>query len=168
MVQSEAKNGTRTWNPMTLEPLLLNDCIPYIESNYRVLTDKWNRAMAGLSMGSMQTSVITLSHPDMFGYAGIFSGFLGKLGGITDTVNEHFKAFDDLEALKKNYKVFFRAMGDKDDFFGQFKAEGEMLVEKGLQAGTGWEAHREVIYPGAHDWNVWRPSVRDYLQLIFK
>jgi enterochelin esterase family protein len=167
MVQTEAKNGTRTWNPMTLEPLLLNDCIPYIESHYRVLTDKWNRAMAGLSMGSMQTSVITLSHPDMFGYAGIFSGFLGKLGGITDTVNEHFKAFDDLDALRKNYKIFFRAMGDKDDFFGQFKSEGEMLREKGLAPGD-WEAHREVIYPGPHDWNVWRPSVRDYLQLIFK
>lgn len=56
--------------------MLLEDCIPFIEAGWRVRTDKWNRAMAGLSMGSMQTSVLGLTHPDTFGWLGLFSGFM--------------------------------------------------------------------------------------------
>ena len=44
-------------------PVLLNDLIPYIDANFRTKSDRENRAMAGLSMGSMQTSITTLSHP---------------------------------------------------------------------------------------------------------
>ena len=55
---------------------LLTDLIPFVEARFPTKTDKWSRAMAGLSMGSYQTSVTTLSHPDLFGYAGLFSGFL--------------------------------------------------------------------------------------------
>jgi enterochelin esterase-like enzyme len=167
MVQTAAEDGGRTWNPLTMERMLIDDCIPYIEANYRVATDKWSRAMAGLSMGSMQTSVITLKNPDLFGYAGIFSGFLGMLGGITDVNNEHFAAFEDKDKLFANYKLFFRCMGNQDEFFHVFKEEGKMLAEKGLSPAE-WTAHKETIYDGFHDWNVWRPCVRDFLKLVFK
>jgi enterochelin esterase-like enzyme len=167
MVQTQNGNGTRKWDAMKLPEVLVKECIPYIESHYRTATDKWSRAMAGLSMGSMQTSVTTLTNPDLFGYVGIFSGFLGKLPGIGDDDNSHFAAFDDKEKLFKDYKLFFRCMGDKDEFFGQFNNESEMLKEKGV-APEAWEAHKEVIYSGHHDWNVWRQSVRDFLELVFK
>ncbi|MDR0903487.1 MAG: enterochelin esterase [Ruminococcus sp.] len=167
MTQTQNGNGTRKWDAMKLPPMLVNECIPFIESHYRTATDKWSRAMAGLSMGSMHTSVTTLTHPELFGYVGIFSGFLGKLPGIGDDDNSHFAAFDDKEKLFKDFKVFFRCMGDKDEFIGQFYNESGMLKEKGLAPET-WEAHKEVIYSGHHDWNVWRQSVRDFLELVFK
>ena len=52
MVQKD-ENGVRVLDQTMIERLLLEDCIPFIESHYRVRTDKWSRAMAGLSMGSM-------------------------------------------------------------------------------------------------------------------
>lgn len=59
MVQRE-QEGLRVLETNAITRLLLEDCIPYIQSHYRVRTDKWSRAMAGLSMGSMQTSMVTL------------------------------------------------------------------------------------------------------------
>jgi enterochelin esterase-like enzyme len=167
MVQTEQENGSRSWTALTIERLLLDDCIPYIESNYRAASDKWHRAMAGLSMGSMQTSVVTLSHPDMFAYAGIFSGFLGKLAGLGNAENSHFAIFDDKPKLFESYKLFFRCIGEADQYIGQFNSETAMLKEKGLSPEQ-WKAHKEIIYTGGHDWNVWRPCVRDFLSLVFK
>ncbi|MDR0943326.1 MAG: enterochelin esterase [Ruminococcus sp.] len=167
MTQKLESNGHRHWDAMLLEPMLINDCIPFIDSHYRTATDKWHRAMAGLSMGSMQTSITTLSHPELFGYVGIFSGFLKKLAGLGDNQNDHLKTLDDKEKLFEHFKVFFRCMGDKDEFFGQFTSDSELLREKGLQTGE-WAAHIEKVYDGYHDWNVWRPCVRDFLTMIFK
>ncbi|GHV43281.1 hypothetical protein FACS189490_13390 [Clostridia bacterium] len=167
MVQTEHGDGTRDWNVMSIERLLTEDCDPFIESNYRAAKGKWSRAMAGLSMGSMQTSVTTLNHPDFFGYVGIFSGFLGLLGDPATVQNDHFKAFDDKPALFSAYKLFFRCIGDRDQFLDHFNAESTMLKEKGLRPGE-WQAHTEKFYSGGHDWNVWRACVRDFLSLIFK
>ncbi len=167
MVQTEQSNGSRDWEALDIERLLLDDCIPYIEKHYRVAVGKWSRAMAGLSMGSMQTSVTTLKHPELFGYAGIFSGFLGMLGALGKSENAHFVAFDDKPKLFESYKLFFRCIGDADKFIGQFNSESDMLKEKGL-APEQWPAYKKIIYPGGHDWNVWRPCVRDFLTLVFK
>jgi enterochelin esterase-like enzyme len=167
MVQTLAPDGSRSWNPMTLERLLLDECIPYIDSHYRTNPDKSHRAMAGLSMGSMQTSFITLTHPEYFDYVGIFSGFLGMLAGITEVQNTHFAAFEDKAKLFSSYKLFFRSIGEADSFIAQYHNETALLKEKGLFDG-GWTAYKETIYPGGHDWNVWRPSVRDFLSLTFR
>jgi enterochelin esterase family protein len=77
-----------TWPPKGwadgFSKTLLEDIIPMIDANYRTIADQPHRAMAGLSMGGMQTRVITLAHPEVFGYVGIFSG-----GSITteDLIN---------------------------------------------------------------------------------
>jgi len=167
MVQTARENSGRSWDALSIEHLLLDDCISYIENNYRTSTDKWHRAMAGLSMGSMQTSVVTLKHPELFGYVGIFSGFLGMLGGVGKAENSHFAIFDDKPKLFGSYKLFFRCIGDTDQYIEQFKSETVMLREKGLTPEQ-WGAHKEVFYSGGHDWNVWRPCVRDFLSFVFK
>jgi enterochelin esterase-like enzyme len=167
MVQIQNEDGSRTWDAMIMEQLLLQDCIPFIESHYRTRSDKNSRAMAGLSMGSMQTSVITLKHPESFAYVGIFSGFLGTLAGMSDGLNPHFAAFEDKPKLLDSYKLFFRSIGDQDAFIQQYKQETLLLQEKGLLDGS-WTAYHETIYSGGHDWNVWRPSVRDFLSLLFR
>ena len=56
------------------EKVLIDELIPYIDKNYLTKSDKWNRAMAGLSMGGMTTKLITLRRPEMFGYWGLLSG----------------------------------------------------------------------------------------------
>lgn len=57
-------------------PILLNEVIPFIESNFRTLTDRDNRAMAGLSWGGHETFQTTLYNLDKFAHIGSFSGAL--------------------------------------------------------------------------------------------
>ena len=139
--------------------VLLNDLIPYIEKNYPVLRDKWHRAMAGLSMGSYQTSVVTLSHPELFGYAGVFSGFIRSPRPGGD--EKHLALLDDGEAFNRSFRVFYRAMGTEDQFFSSFAADDDML--------KGKSAHIiRRTFPGGHDWGVWRRCIHDFLPLIFR
>lgn len=112
---------------MLFPEVLLKDLIPYIESRFNVYTDKWHRAMAGLSMGSYQTSIVTLSNPDKFGYAGVFSGFLRFPRGGEE---KHLGLLDDGAKFNESFKVFYRAMGTEDQFFEAFAADDEMLKEK--------------------------------------
>lgn len=137
---------------------LVRDVIPYVERVYRVPGDKWHRAMAGLSMGSVHTSVATLTHPELFGYAGLFSGFLRRIW-VED--QSHLAALDDAETFARDYRVFFRAIGQGDEFFPRFAEDDDIVAAKGV-------AMVRRIYQGGHDWQVWRQCLRDFLPLIFK
>lgn len=138
--------------------LLVQDVIPFIEQTYRVKKDKWNCAMAGLSMGSMHTSMTTMTHPELFGYAGLFSGFLRF---IWKEEQPHLAALNDPEKFAADYRVFFRAMGEDDQFFKWFAEDDVILQNKGIQV-------TRKLYPGGHGWQVWRHCLRDFLPLIFR
>lgn len=138
--------------------LLVQDVIPFIEQTYRVKKDKWNRAMASLSMGSMHTSMTTMTHPELFGYAGLFSGFLRF---IWKEEQPHLAVLNDPEKFAADYRVFFRAMGEDDQFFKWFAEDDVILQNKGIQV-------TRKLYPGGHGWQVWRHCLRDFLPLIFR
>ena len=70
--------GRGGFNFSAFERVLIDDLIPFIDANYRTLADQPHRAMAGLSMGGMQTRSITLANLDKFSHIGIFSG--GSIG----------------------------------------------------------------------------------------
>ena len=138
--------------------VIVKDLIPFIESRYSVLTDKWNRAMAGLSMGSFHTSIVTLSHPELFGYAGLFSGFLRFPGG--DGPEEHLRILSDGPRFKESYRLFYRAMGTEDKYFGKFEEDDAFLADKPVEM-------LRRTFPGGHDWSVWRRCLHDFLPMIF-
>ncbi len=165
MVPTEA-DGSFASRPWLFEPLLLRDCIPFIEANYRCKTDRLSRAIAGLSMGSMQASCISLHHPELFAWVGIFSGFVKKLSQPDPSPNDHLAALEDTSAVKDAYRLFYRAIGSQDFFGGIFREESEMLEGYGLGPAQ-WPAHREVFYEGVHEWNVWRDCAADFLPLLF-
>ncbi len=155
---TQAEDG----NPVARFPaVLLKDLIPFIEKKYPVLTDKWNRAMAGLSMGSYQTSVVTLTHPELFGYAGVFSGFLQFRPGRQDEPQPHLALLDDGEKFRESFRVFYRAMGTEDQFFSSFEQDDEMLKTKPVQM-------IRRTFPGGHDWSVWRRCIHDFLPMLFQ
>lgn len=168
MVQKE-QEGLRVLDTTMLERMLLEDCIPFIQSRYRVRTDKWSRAMAGLSMGSMQTSQVTLGNPDKFGYAGVFSGFVGafKIGQVQPDLS-YLEELDDKEKFQQDFKVFFRACGTTDLVaLDRFEKDREMFREKGLSPEE-CPVHVEKMYHGEHEWNVWRMCLRDFAQYLFR
>lgn len=139
--------------------VIVADLIPFIEAHYPVLTDKWHRAMAGLSMGSYQTSRVTLTHPELFGYAGLFSGFLRAPWG--DKPEPHLALLDDGERFNASFRVFYRAMGTEDQFFDRFEQDDAMLAEKPVKM-------LRRTFPGGHDWSVWRRCIHDFLPMMFK
>ncbi|MBR6752846.1 MAG: enterochelin esterase [Clostridia bacterium] len=157
---TQPKEGaSRDMGRMLFPKVLLTDLIPYIEGRFNVLTDKWNRAMAGLSMGSYQTSIVTLSNPDLFGYAGVFSGFLRfPRAGAPE---EHLKLLDDKEKFNESFRVFYRAMGTEDQFYQSFADDDDMLKDKGLNM-------IRQTFSGGHDWSVWRRCIYNFLPKLFQ
>lgn len=131
------------------QDVLLKDIIPMVEKKYRVIADTEHRAMAGLSMGGMQTHSITLANPTTFAYVGMFSGG-------TFNVNELQDAAD----FKKTNKVLFMSCGGKEN----------MGVDKAAQdlKGIGINAFSYVSPETAHEWQTWRRSLYQFAQLIFK
>ncbi|MBN2699233.1 MAG: esterase [Bacteroidales bacterium] len=151
----------RTWPPQGwadgFMKTLLEDIIPMTDNNYRTLADPQHRAMAGLSMGGMQTRIITLAHPEMFSYAGIFSG-----GSISPADVENAPGF------KENIKLVFISYGSRElenrrmGFGGDPEANTEALREAGLNT-------RFYVSPEtAHEWQSWRRGLYEFAQLIFK
>ena len=137
------------------EEVLIKDVIPLVESRYRVIADSEHRAMAGLSMGGMQTHGITLNNPTTFAYVGIFSG--GTIDPEELTIANDFK---------KTNKVLFMSCGGRETGM----AEGDhsvMKVAEGLKK-IGINAHGYVSPETAHEWQTWRRSLYQFAQLLFK
>ena len=137
------------------QDVLIKDIIPMVEKNYRVIADSEHRAMAGLSMGGMQTHTITLANPTTFAYVGMFSG------GTFNT--EELK---DAADFKKTNKVLFMSAGGRETRM----AEGENSVGKAAEnlKAIGINAHSYVSPETAHEWQTWRRSLYQFAQLLFK
>lgn len=153
----------------SFERTLLEDCMPMIEENYRVKKDKHSRAMAGLSMGSMMSSVIGLTHPELFGSLGLFSGFMRTwMNPDPDFANHaHLKILkEDAQYIARNYDIFFRSIGSADKLKPVYDGDEEQVESIGCGAFEGYHTR---IYPGmTHDWGAFRRGFRDFAQLIFK
>lgn len=137
--------------------LLRKEIIPFVECNYRTVPDKEHRGMAGLSMGSLQTSMLSFTHPELFDYIGIFSGFVQDLlTGSADHVTEEKLSF-----FAGEQKMFFRAMGDEDIYFEYFEKDDKLLERYQIPC-------IRKIYHGKHEWKIWRQCFCDFVQMIFK
>jgi len=136
---------------------LLQDIIPMIDANYRTLADQQHRAMAGLSMGGMQTRVITLAHPEVFSHVGIFSG-----GSIST------EDLGNAPGFKEKNKLVFVSYGSRElenpraGFGGNPKENQDKLKE------AGFNTHFYVSPQTAHEWQSWRRSLHEFAPLLFK
>jgi enterochelin esterase-like enzyme len=144
----------------TFKEVMLNDLIPFIDKNFRTLTDGKNRAMAGLSMGGMVTTSVTLSNLDKFAYIGCFSG--GPRITAQDTLSKVYNGvFADPVTFNKKVKLFFISNGTVEG--NSPIAASEILKKAGI--------NNIVVYqsPGtAHEWLTWRRSLHEFAPLLFK
>jgi enterochelin esterase family protein len=139
--------------------MLLTDLIPLIERTYRVLPGRENRAMAGLSMGGMQSFMTVLGNLDKFAYLGGFSGSSGGRGGF-DPKTSNNGAFADAAAFNKKMKVLFLGIGSAEG--PGTKNFSEALTNAGIQ-NVYFES------PGtAHEWLTWRRCLNDFAPRLFK
>lgn len=136
---------------------LLQDVIPYLTSRFRIRKDREYCAMAGLSMGSIQTSRTVLSHPDRFAFMGLFSGFL------SDILSGHSEYLSPVQIAKfKAMGVYlYRAIGTEDIYFSDFENDSRFLAENGMACDTRF-------FSGRHEWSVWRKCIAEFVLCIFK
>ena len=156
-----AAGGPMTMGSNDFPKSIVNDVIPYIEKHYRVLTNKENRALAGLSMGALQTQITGMNNPDLFNYLGVFS--IGLQMEFGETTTDLIKAYDtNLDVLKKNgFKLFYVGVG-KDDFV----YEGVKLLRAKLDEHNFKYIYNETA--GGHTWANWRTYLSDYAPRLFK
>lgn len=138
----------------TFENDLLNDLIPFIEKSYPVLKDRENRAIAGLSMGGGQSLNFGLGNLDVFAWVGGFSS--------APNTKQPAELVPDTEKAKEKLKVLFISCGDKDGLISFSKRTHDYLDENNI-------AHHYYVIPdGQHDFVVWKASLYNYAQLLFK
>jgi len=143
----------------TFTEMMLTDLIPMVEKNYRTAPGRENRAMAGLSMGGMQSFQTALSNLDKFAYLGGFSGSSGGRGNFDPNTSNN-GVFADAAAFNRKMKVLFLGIGTAEG--PGTKTFSEQLTKAGI---------RNVYYesPGtAHEWLTWRRCFNDFAPRLFR
>jgi enterochelin esterase family protein len=148
----------------------VNDIVPYVERNYRTLTDRQNRAIAGLSMGGNQTLNIALSHLERFGYIGVFSsGIITGGRGATPPADapfaetwekDHLAALDNA-AAKRGLALFWFSTGKEDFLIDTTRRTVDLFRKHGF---------RPVFLEseGAHTWLNWRDYLAAFAPQLFQ
>lgn len=143
---NNARFGTiNSFNYKDFETVLVDELIPFIDSNFRTIPDKKHRAMAGLSMGGMETKNITLARPEVFDYYGLLSG------GIYTP--------DDLKDVKP--RLIFTSCGSKENPERVRQSVDELKA-------AGFNAVSYVSDNTAHEFLTWRRSLKEMAPLLFR
>lgn len=124
----------------------MDGLIPYVDTNFRTIADQSDRAMAGLSMGGMETKMITLNKPEVFSYYGLLSGGTYKPEDIKD---------------KSKVKLIFISCGSKE------RPDGVKSAVSALKE-AGFNAVSYVSEGTAHEFLTWRRSLYQLAPLLFK
>jgi enterochelin esterase-like enzyme len=132
---------------------LLNDLIPFIEKTYPTLTDRENRAIAGLSMGGGQSLNFGLGNLDKFAWVGGFSS--------APNTKQPQELLPNPEDAKKKLKLLWISCGDADGLITYSKRTHEYLLKNDVP-------HVYYIEPGVHDFKVWKNGLYMFSQFLFK
>ena len=143
------------------EDELKNAVIPFVEKNYRTETDAKSRALAGLSLGGLQTLYAGIRNTDMFSYLGVFSsGWFANQPAMSDPQYAFMK--DKASTINNNLKSLWIGMGGKEDIaYNNCKAMLAKFDEMGIK-------YSYSEYPGGHTWPVWRNNLYNFAQVLFK
>jgi enterochelin esterase-like enzyme len=151
------------------------DIMPYVETHYRVLTDRRNRAIAGLSMGGMQTLNITMSDLGKYSYIGVFSSGVFSMAAkpaapgaaapasptpSPDWEQQHLAMLDNA-ALKKELRLLWFATGSEDFLVNTTRTTVEMLKKHGFGP-----VYKET--DGGHTWVKWREYLNEFAPQLFQ
>jgi enterochelin esterase-like enzyme len=145
------------------EDVMIKDLIPMIDATYRTIPDRDSRAMAGLSMGGMQTLQITLKNLDKFAYIGGFSGAGGGFGGSFDVKTAHGGVMADADKFNKKVKLLWLGIGTTEPqrMHESVKNYHEALEKAGIK-------HVYYESPGtSHEWLTWRRCLNEFAPLLF-
>jgi enterochelin esterase-like enzyme len=128
------------------QTVLVDELIPYVDAHFNTIADQPHRAMAGLSMGGMETHTITLNKPEVFSHYALLSGGIYKPEEIKD---------------KSKVKLIFTSCGSRENPDGVKKSIEDMKA-------AGFNAVSYVSDKTAHEFLTWRRSLKELAPLLFK
>ena len=145
----------------TFENELLKSVIPFVETNYRAAKESNNRALAGLSMGGIQTLYAGIKNTTLFSYLGVFSsGWFANQPALSNPQYDFMKS--NAAVINGNLKSFWISMGGKEDIaYSNCKVMLAKFDELGIK-------YQYSEYPGGHTWPVWRNNLYNFAQLLFQ
>lgn len=136
---------------------VINDIIPFIQSNYAALSDSKDRAIAGFSVGGGQTLNIGLTNTDKFAYIASYAPYTG-----TEEFQQNFSNWSpDANKINQQLKLFTISVGTEDFLFEPVKKNIALFNEKKIRV-------KSYIVPGGHDWMNCKQYLATTLQEIFK
>jgi enterochelin esterase-like enzyme len=147
----------REFDIRPFQTVLCDELIPYIDTHFRTVADQSNRAMAGLSMGGMETKTITLKKLDVFSHIGLFSGGSIAPGDI-----------ENLEKFKKSNRLVFVSYGSHELGSGSPRRGGDPKEAVEALKGAGINAQFYVSPKTGHEWQTWRRSLREFAPHLFQ
>ena len=145
--------------PNAFEDVVVTDLIPMIDATYRTLSDRENRAMAGLSMGGGQTLQITSAHLDKFAWIGSFSAPMRNFDPKTSMNG----VLNDTAAFNKRVRLFWIGAGSGEVAFHEAVKQLHTSLD-----GLGIKHVLFVSEGTAHEWQTWRRSLHDFAPRLFK
>jgi len=144
-------------NQATADEELFHDIVPFIQTHYNISDEPRERAIAGFSMGGLQSMETGIVHLGYFSWIGAFSP--GSLSGLGD---EFRNALKDPNKINENLRLFEIVTGDNDFMTGPAIHQFEIQL-RALKI-----QHVYTVMPGTHSMFVWRPALSNFLQKIFK
>lgn len=138
--------GMASFKIEPFQTVLVDELIPYVDANFRTMANQANRAMAGLSMGGMETHTITLNKPDVFSQYALLSGGIYTPEEIKD---------------KSKVKLIFISCGSREN------PDRVQTAVKGLKE-AGFNAVSYLSDQTGHEFQTWRRSIKELAPLLFK
>ena len=169
IVMPDANLGAGGFNPDAIENgmklferEMKQSIIPFVEKNYRAKTGAADRALAGLSMGGLNTLYTGINNTDIFSYLGVFSSgwIVPMMNKVADAQYDFMKA--NVDKINTNLKQFWISEGGKEDIAYN---NGQIMLGKFDSLNI---KHTYYEYPGGHSWPVWRNNLYNFAPLLFK
>jgi enterochelin esterase family protein len=138
----------------------MNDVVPFVERQFRVVARPDQRAIAGLSMGGGQTQRVLATHPEAFAYVAVWSA------GVNPATTAYFEArstalLNNPAKVNATVRVLSISVGDKDFTLAGSKNLDDILTRHGI-------THTLRVSGGGHTWINWRQYLVDYLPVLFQ
>lgn len=157
-VISKSSGSLRNWeNLQEFKKDFFNNLLPFVEKNYRTISDNAHRAIAGFSGGGGTSLFFGLNNPDTFSWVcGFAPGMLKEEFERNNAV-----AFKDAALTNKRLKLFWIGVGREDGLYPVINDYLKVLDQKKIN-------HETFISDGGHTWMNCKLYLSTIAQKLFK
>jgi len=166
IVMNTGSGGSVTMPDGSIKPVdagdvIVKDCIPFIDANYRTKAAPEFRAMAGLSMGGFLSRVTVFNSLDVFSWCGSFSGGFGAKWSLFGRDYDYTELFETPEHFNSKLKLLFIGYGEQEPNCEPNRGAAAEYIKRGYNI-------KFYARYGYHEWDVWRSCAKHFLPLLFK